>query len=92
MKLTRRPRFDGSDLPAWSHPNGWNIRKTRRDWSLRGYTRGAAHQWQPLEWYEVFHRSVHVETFTLLREAREWCDTHKRVYQSDSYVVVEVRA
>ena len=35
---------------------GWFYIKRRRDWSLRGYTRGAQHQWSPLTWWEARYR------------------------------------
>lgn len=97
MKLTRRPRFDGVDLPAYRHPNGWRIFKQKRDWSLRGMTRGASYsQASPMFWYEVYPTTGRrwqwpLESFDRLRDARVWCDRHRREFEHGvGYRTVEV--
>ena len=94
MKLTRRPRFDGSDLPAYTHPNGWAIKKEKRDWSARGFPTGLnmgdKHPLYSYAVYSVPAKQYPFVSFPTLREAREWCDTHKRVYEPGGYVLREV--
>jgi hypothetical protein len=83
--LKRLPSYFNDDLPWYRHPNGWGIRKCKRDWSLRGFgERGIAGidtTASPLYWYEAYawgrRPRVIVESFNTLREARAWCDENR---------------
>jgi hypothetical protein len=78
LKLKRVKSFY-DDEPRYWHPNGWVIYRCTRDWSLRGMTRGASHQWSPKHWWEVKLKastSRRREQFDTLRDARAWCDEH----------------
>jgi hypothetical protein len=78
MKL-RKVR--GTENPRYLHPNGWRIIRRERDYSLRGFPRGALGATEataPKVWWEVSSqgrkpRNV-VASFPTLRESREWCD------------------
>lgn len=73
-------------LSKYGHPNGWRIVQCERDWSLRGYERGAlgaTERTAPKRWWEVYRaydrerRHVTASTFPTLREARAWCDRNE---------------
>lgn len=75
-RLKRWPR-NADGLSRYRHPGGYVINQRKRDWDLRGLTRGAAHQYSPLYWWEVkklFAISKAPQNFDTLREARAWCD------------------
>jgi hypothetical protein len=83
MKLTRlKPGQDGEQ--RYYHPHGFTITKRRRDWSLRGYERGALGATEataPREWWEITYsfrrpRETSAPGFRTLKAAREWCDVH----------------
>lgn len=69
----------------YGHPNGWRIEKHVRDWSLRGFPRGALGATEataPKVWWEITRlyerasqaRMIHSEL--TLRDARAWCDQY----------------
>lgn len=73
----------------YGHANGWRIQRCERDWSLRGFPRGAlggtAHT-SPKVWWEIspLHgkRGNVIQVERTLRVARAWCDRH--VYDSET--------
>jgi hypothetical protein len=85
VKLYRIPTDPYVDLLSkYGHPNGWRIIQRERDYSLRGFPRGAiggTEHTAPKRWWEVYRahsrRARTVETFRTLREARAWCDENK---------------
>jgi hypothetical protein len=69
--------------PTYGHENGWRIRRQVRDWSLRGFPRGALGATEataPKIWWEISllnvrsSRASSVHDALTLREARAWCD------------------
>lgn len=81
--IRRMKSFDG--FSRYYHPNQWAIRKCKRDWSLRGFERGAlggAAASAPLYWWEVRPYATKTVgggaayTAESLGEARAWCDAH----------------
>lgn len=72
-------RIRGTELPRYTHPNGWRIVKAERSWCERvGAMRGASLA-GPKRWYEVSsiyrrHDPNRSFNFGTLRDARAFCD------------------